>query len=598
LEHLKKQVLGNSVAFLAALSAWFINIQIAKNFLVEQNNSVNWYPGHLKHGRFQKGIEGAPDWNISRNRFWATPLPFWKCQNEGCKNVHCFGSVAELAAHSTNFQTIYPKYTGKLTAEDDANVTVDLHRPYIDQLDVFCPKCRHKAVRVPEVVDCWVESGSMPFAELHFPFENQELFKNRFPSDFVVEYLPQTRAWFYVSHVISSMIFGKSPYKNVLTTGTILAEDGSKMSKSKANYPDPKIVLDKYGADALRFYLCASPVVRGEDISFSEQGVLEVQRKVNTLLLNSLSFYNLYSSEKISLESTPDQSHVLDKWMLSKLASLELEVSKSLEFYDTVPACKQIVSFIDDLSTWYIRRSRDRFKSGGASALQTFGYILARFSLVLAPFMPLLSEHIYRSLTTGESVHLEKWKNGEGLSVTEKLEVDMAKVREVVSLGLNIRKVENSPVRQPLNSLSYKIKDGSTLPVELEALILEELNVQSVDLSLQGSSSSLIKSASGAGEVLEVKLNLELNDQLKSEGLARELERAVQDVRKKAGLQIGQTVDLYYNTNSVELEEILLTKLDRSKTYLKFVGKDPEVDVDYESQLNVGNGALWIGLVL
>ncbi len=612
--------------FYNALPAWFISIQKIKQQLVELNKGINWYPEHLKFGRFQQGIENAPDWNISRNRFWATALPFWKCQNAECKNVSCIGSVLELSQRAVNFSEVYPNFRGDVGDLSQ----IDLHKPYIDNVKISCDACAGTMARVPEVVDCWVESGSMPFAELHYPFENntenngpgtisdtprlegmqnqypseiasaRELnsFQNRFPADFVVEYIPQTRAWFYVMHVVSTMLFERAPFKNVLTTGTILGEDGTKMSKSKGNYPDANVIIEKYGADALRFYLLTSPVVVGEDISFSEKNVQEVNRKLSLIMYNVLSFYRMYEKGVISTDSPRmlSDAHVLDKWVLSRLNATVMEVTKQMDVYNTVKAGKEILEFINDLSTWYVRRNRDRIKAGDAGssqALAMLGYVLAETSKLLAPFMPFLSELIYKDVTGMESVHLAAWPQPQVVDTA--ITAQMAALRLIVETGLSLRKDSSLKVRQPLAELEYHIKNNQLLSPELEMVLAEELNVKMV---------------SGRGDFVQkngwmfkdtpdfkIAINTELTEELKAEGTARELERLVQDLRKKSGLSVGELVDVYYNTTDERIEGILLALFDRKKTFVSQITKSLEVEADFEGQGEIDGQVVWVGLV-
>jgi isoleucyl-tRNA synthetase len=573
--------------YYSALSAWFINIQKVKSQLLELNENINWYPEHLKHGRFQKGIESAPDWNITRNRYWATALPFWKCDNKDCDNVTCIGSVADLQEKSTNFTEVYPNY-------DPANLAaLDLHKPYIDRVTLKCEKCQSNMTRIPEVIDCWVESGSMPFAELHAPFENKELFQDRFPSDFVVEYIPQTRAWFYVMHVMSTLLFGKAPFKNVMTTGTILAEDGSKMSKSKKNYSDPMDTIAQYGADALRFYLLTSPVINGEDLNFSEKGVTEVNRKLSMILWNVLSFYRMYAKGSVAENIANGQAlvanHVLDKWVLSRLALTHKTVTEALDTYNTPLAGRAIQDFITELSTWFVRRSRDRIKGGDAQAQETLnvlGFVLVETSKLLAPFMPFMAEHLYKDLTGKLSVHLAKWSDVR--SGNEKLEADMVALQNLVEMTLRIRKENNLKVRQPLAELQYV----GELDEDLEQIIAAELNVKKV---------------SQVGEIISrngwismndvVSLDVVPNEELLREGTARELERQVQDLRKKSGLKVGELVDLYYTSTDEALGETLISLLDRKKTFVNQIKTSLEVEADFEIQAVVDGKPIWLGMV-
>jgi isoleucyl-tRNA synthetase len=577
--------------FYNALPAWFINIQKIKPELVQNNQTVNWYPEHLKHGRFEQGLENAPDWNISRNRFWATALPFWKCGNKECKNTVCIGSVEELINKSVNFSEVYPEF------QKESLESLDLHRPYIDRVFLKCEKCGGQMSRIPEVVDCWVESGSMPFAELHAPFENQDLFGQRFPSDFVVEYIPQTRAWFYVMHVVSTILFERAPFKNVVTTGTILAEDGSKMSKSKNNYPDPNLVIEKYGADALRFYLLTSPVVIGEDLNFSEKGVQEIGRKVNMLVYNVWSFLRLYTKDKFSGE-LPVSENILDRWIISRLSQVHKQVTGFLDVYDTVRAGKAMTAFIDELSTWYLRRSRDRIKNNDEAAkiaLATLAYVLIELSKMLAPFMPFLAEFIYRDLTGQESVHLTLW-TGEIAGDNEVVRQKMAFVKDLVETGLSLRKEAGFKVRQPLAEVEYHIKNKDlVLDADFEKLLADELNVKLIsnrqDFVAKGGWA--YKDTPG----FKLQINLELSEELREEGLAREIERQIQDLRKKSGLRVGELVDVYYNTQDEKLEEALLKLVDRKKTFVSQISKSLEVEVDFEIQSQIEGKTVWLGMI-
>ena len=578
-----------------ALPAWFINVQKVKPELLKNNESVSWYPEHLKHGRFQQGVENAPDWNISRNRFWATASPFWKCENRECRHVVCIGSVNELKEKAKNFSEVYPNFQGDLSNLDQ----IDLHRPYIDEIKLTCEKCSSVLSRVPEVVDCWVESASMPFAELHAPFENQELFKQRFPADFVVEYIPQTRAWFYVMHVINTMLFSQAPFKNVVTTGTILAEDGTKMSKSKNNYPDPSVVIEKYGADALRFYLLTSPVVVGEDLNFSEKGVQDANRKVGLLLYNVWSFYRMFE-QGVTEGQNPNSPHGLDQWVVSMLGETMAKVTSYLDVYDTVRAGKEIVNFINELSTWYVRRSRERMKGGHGdsnSSLGTLAYVLVECSKILAPFMPFLSEFIFKNITGKESVHLQPWAKQLPI-VSNTLLRDMEIVREIVTMGLAMRKEISIGVRQPLMAIGFEAKfEDERYTDSYHQLILDELNIKYIDHQIGLRNVEVVKQ-SGLGKVPNVFIDTAITPELKSEGLARELERHIQDLRKKSSLKIGDLVDVYYNTTDDRLEESLLSLVDRKKTFVNQISKSLEVEVDFEHQAVVDGGGIWIGMKL
>lgn len=576
--------------YYSALSAWFIKVQEVKARMLELNEGINWYPEHLKYGRFAQGIQNAPDWNISRNRYWATALPFWKCDSETCDNQLCIGSVKELQEKALNFAEVYPNFDPQKLND------LDLHRPYIDQIKIRCDKCQGSMSRIPEVIDGWVESASMPFAELHAPFENQDLLEQRLPADFVAEYIPQTRAWFYVMHVLNTIIFDKAPFKNVVTTGTILAADGTKMSKSKKNFADPTLLIEQYGADALRYYLLTSPVVGGEDLNFSELGIAEVNRKLSLILWNTWQFYRMYSKDSVGGE-VPSSNHSLDAWILSKLFATHEEVTKQFESYNTVKAGRAISGLVTELSTWYVRRSRDRIKAGGddsRAALKVLGFTLVELSKMLAPLMPYLSELIYRDLTGEQSVHLSTWTEVRPYRQASLDEMDA--LRSIVELGLSLRKEHNLKVRQPLGELQYTISSEElNLDESLQQILAEEMNVKKVVNAETVSRSNWVEKQNNG---FTVALNTEITPELKIEGLARDLERAIQDLRKKSGLKVGQIVDLYYTTTDEELVQALTTLVDRKKTFVNQVRTSLEVDADYETQATLNGQAVWLGLVL
>ncbi len=577
--------------YYSALSAWFVNIQKVKTRLLELNQDINWYPDHLKNGRFAKSVEMAPDWNISRNRYWATALPFWKCTNDNCEDVVCVGSVEELKQKANNFDQVYPQY-------DPNNVeAIDLHKPYIDKVELRCEKCSSIMIRVPEVVDCWVESASMPFAELHYPFDNNQLFQDRYPGDFVAEYIAQTRAWFYVMHVIGTIIFDKAPFKNVVTTGTILAEDGNKMSKSKKNFPDPNVIFEKLGVDSVRYLMLTSTVMNADDYSFSEKAVTEVNRKLSMILYNVWQFFRMYHKGHIKEASVPSTTNVLDVWVLSKLHQTQKLVTEYLNNYNTVKAGREIQDLINEVSTWYVRRSRDRMRGDGLeaqAALETLGYVLVQISKMLAPFMPFLSEHLYKDLTGEKSVHLAKWSEVNNFS--EQALTEMIQVRKLVELGLFVRKEQNLKVRQPLAELQYVLPEsGSSLDKSLGKILQEELNVKNVV-----SAGELVEREGWVGKTADnvsLAFDTVLSEELVREGLARELERQVQDLRKKSGLRIGETVDLYYATTNAELVTVVTEFLDKKKTFVGNVISDPEIEADFETQTTVNGEAIWLGLV-
>lgn len=497
--------------FYNAVDSWFVNIQKIKKELLNKNKEINWYPEHLKEGRFKNILETAPDWNISRNRFWATSIPVWKCK---CGNIKVIGSVEELRKNSTT----------KLSKE------VDLHKHIVDNVHLKCEKCKSVMNRTPEVMDCWFESGSMPYAAKHYPFENKEWFKKNFPCDFISEYIAQVRAWFYYMHVLGVILFDRAPFKNVVVTGTILASDGSKMSKSKGNFPDPWMIFDKYGADALRFYLMNSNLMRAEDINFNETALSEINKKFIMILSNSKNYYDLYKNDKPVNFKT---KNILDKWIISKLNLLVRDVTNGLDDYDTIKSCNSITQFVDDLSKWYIRRSRDRFNDGDQDCIGTLGYVLLNLAKITAPITPFIAEDIYQSFKTKlKSVHLEDWPEYNEELISEKLNKDMEELRNIVSLALEERNKIQIPIRQALNSVDIK---GVSLGKEYLELIMGEVNVKKVNL---------IKS-----EKLDIKFDTKITKELEQEGYAREITRLIQNLRKEMGLKKQDAINVNIETS-------------------------------------------------
>ena len=523
--------------------SWFINVKKLKKQLLKTNKEINWVPNHFKDGRFKKGIETAPDWCISRTRYWATIMPIWECQK--CQELKVVGSIKEIE-----------KLSGK-------KVT-DLHRSGVDHLVFKCPKCGGIMKRIPEVLDCWVESGSMPYAQRHYPFKNKKEFEQSFPADYIIEYVAQVRAWFYVMHVISNALMESHCFKNVVVTGTITGTDGRKMSKSYGNFPDQKIVLQKYGGDALRLYLMGSVIMLGRDMNITKGE--EVAEQIKTVLLpfwNSykyfVTFANLHSWKpakqfSISLpyrQAGNLQFSILDQWILSRLNQFNKEFSKFMDAYHVPQAVHLIREFIEDLSRWYIRRSRERFNKGDKDALKTLHYVLSQFCLVSAPVIPFITEEIYKNLTNKESVHLQNWP--EIGKIDQKLLTDMEQVRKIVELGHAERKRLKIKVRQPLKKLKIKneklkthIKNKKNLK-ELEELIKEELNVKEVEWT------------KGEG-VLKIKFDTKITSELKAEGEARELIRKIQVLRKKANCQLDEKITVFASSWPKKFEDYIKEK--------------------------------------
>lgn len=511
-----------------ATSSWFVSVMDVKDKALKHAKNISWVPAHLKEGRFGQWLEGARDWSISRSRYWGNPLPVWKCE---CGEVKVVGSREELE-----------KLSGKKVE--------DLHKHFVDKIEFNCEKCGQNMKRIPEVLDCWFESGSMPYGQMHYPFENKEKFEENFPAEFIAEGVDQCRAWFYVMHILSTALFDKNAYKNVVVNGIVLAEDGQKMSKSKKNYPDPMLVVEKYGADALRYYLSGASVMRAEDLRFSEASVDEVYKKVILITLNVLSFYKMYETH---VNETIESEHVLDRWILSKTNELIKEVNEKMEAYELTKAVKPIGDFITELSTWYLRRSRDRFKdmASVSAAGTTLKEVLSKLALVMAPFTPFLAEHIWLSLGNEDSVHLQDWPKVDKEKVDEKLMESMAKARQIVELGLAARDEAKVKVRQPLQYLRYQSKE---LGEEMEEIIAEELNVKEVKWTkeVQHKAGRILKED---GE-LKIALNLELTDELKSEGVLRELTRQINNLRKQQGFTIEDKAILTYETGGKELKKL------------------------------------------
>ncbi|MEF2175371.1 MAG: isoleucine--tRNA ligase [Candidatus Absconditabacteria bacterium] len=456
--------------------SWFLDVQSLKPKLLEQNQNINWFPNYLKEGRFAKNIETAPDWCLSRKRYWATPMPMWIGYDKDGNQVDMkvFGSRQEI--------------------EDISGMKIaNLHRPYIDEITWTSNGVTYK--RVPEVLDVWLESGSMSVAQFHYPFENKEKFEKAYPADFIVEYVGQIRAWFYVMHVVGVALFGKNAYSNVITTGVIAGNDGRKMSKSFGNFTDPKILLKNYGGDAVRFYMLTTPVVRGEDMNFSDEGVKDIVKKVILPLWNTYYFFTTYASidnfepkynDLVSLTNALDSKELvlennLDKWLISALNVLIEQVDAGLSSYDLQASTKPILKFLDDLTNWYIRRSRRRFWKSENDGDKLQGYntlyvVLVELSKVLAPFIPFVSESIFKDLTGKESVHLEFYPEVNSSLVLKDLNEEMDLVQKIINLGLSLRTNKKIRVRQPLNSISLAIDFDEYY----KDILKEELNIKEV----------------------------------------------------------------------------------------------------------------------
>ena len=544
-----------------ATSSLFVKVTEIKPKALETARNISWVPKHLKAGRFGQWLEGARDWSISRQRFWGSVIPIWQCDK--CEEKRVFGGVDELEQVS-------------------GEKIEDLHKHFMDKITFKCEKCDGTMKRVPDVLDCWFESGSMPYAQMHYPFENKEKFEANFPAEFIAEGVDQTRAWFYYTHILATALKDRHAYENVIANGMVLAEDGKKMSKHLNNYPDPMEVIDKYGADAMRYYLATSQVMKADDLNFSEKGVDKVYKKVLLILYNILSFYKMFEKDlEVSCAEKEDLSNVLDKWIVSRSEELKNEITKAYDNYDLVRATRPIGEFITDLSTWYVRRSRDRFKSeDNIQVLQVLKYILLELSKVIAPVMPFTADYIYQEVNNNKnnSVHLENWPEVKQEFLDQKVLDYMEITRKVVELGLAKRAEVGIKVRQPLSKFSIFNFQFSNDYIEL---IKAELNVKEV-VCVEGS------------EDLSVELDTNITPELKQEGYLRELVRTINGMRKKAGLTIGDRIEIKYETSN----EILKKVFDKFEEELKKQTLADEIsEGSGGEEIKINNINLEIGII-
>ncbi len=554
-----------------ATSSWFVSVTKVKDRALELAKEINWSPEHIKEGRFGKWLEGARDWSISRQRYWASVMPIWKCD---CGEMRVFGSVAELE-------------------EASGRKVDDLHKHVVDEVTVPCGKCEGTMHRIPDVLDTWFDSGSMPYAQAHYPFENKEKFEESFPAQFIAEGVDQTRAWFYYLHVLGTILKDKPAFRNAIVNGTVLAEDGKKMSKKLKNYPDPMEVVEKHGADALRLYLLSSPVVAAENLDFSERDLTDSTRNLFRMLWNTYSFFVMYANIddwKPSESHKPEAKNLLDRWILSELQMVAKEVNESMGRYDLVKATRTFAPFVDNLSNWYIRRSRKRFwksedDADKKCAYATLHYVLIELSKLMAPFTPFLAEEMYRNLTGKESVHLAEYPRMDDELADPMLNAGMASLREIVSKGLQLRTESKIKVRQPLQS----IKIPQSLPEKYELwlssdaidIVKDELNVKEVIIA----------------DVKELNLDTEITPELKLEGRAREIIRAIQEGRKKAGFNVEDRIALGYEGMEDVFESADLKALIAGETLAEqgvSAGEMPDADYTDAVDLDGEKFSFWL----
>ncbi|MEW1907511.1 isoleucine--tRNA ligase [Kitasatospora sp. NPDC085895] len=589
----------NSPLIQRAVDSWFMRVTAIRDRMVELNGQIEWVPSHIRDGQFGKWLAGARDWNISRNRYWGSPIPVWVSDDPRYPRTDVYGSLDEL--------------------ERDFGVRpLDLHRPHIDELtrpNPDDPTGKSMMRRVPEVLDCWFESGSMPFAQVHYPFENADWFERHYPGDFIVEYNGQTRGWFYTLHVLATALFDRAAFSSALAHGIVLGDDGQKMSKSRRNYPDVNEVFERDGSDAMRWFLFVSPILRGGNLVVTDQGIRDGVRQAILPLWNTWSFLSLYGTAagRRGVWRT-DSRHVLDRYVLARTASLVDGVTAAMETHDIAAACERIRDHAEVLTNWYVRRSRKRFWEGDGDAIDTLHTVMEVTARVVAPVLPFTSERIWQGLTGGRSVHLEDWPRSADLPHDDDLVTAMDRVRQIASAALSLRKARGLRVRLPLARLTVAAADTAAL-APFSDILREEVNVKAVELTsevdrfgrfeiavnakacgprLGGATQQVIRAVKAGdwkqdagggvtaagiellpGEFTErlvasdpdgtaalpgnsglVVLDTAVTDELSAEGLARDAVRLVQQARREAGLDLSERVELVVEASGAALDAV------------------------------------------